>query len=154
MDTRFTILIAERNPRVRQLLGREFAADGFLVIPAENGTDLSGIIGREDTPDLLVLDDELPGLDPSRLAEQLGNRLPPLPFVVHSFSTECVDSGLVEAAADVVEKTGNIEKLRETVKRVLQTEYHGRFDSLQGRAADEEASNFGNPLGTMGTHER
>ena len=147
------ILIADRNRHVRQFLKREFVADGYLVVLAENGHDLSRIIGREDTLDLLILDDEILGLDESRIVEQLGNRIPPLPFIIHSFSTEGLDRSLVAAAAALVEKTGKIEQLKEAVKQVLRREYPCRFDPADRRPLDRDARNSRDPACTMGTRK-
>lgn len=124
----FKILIAARNPRIRQFLEREFLAAGYGVVLAENGCDLRRIISQEYALDLLILDDELPGLAESRLVDELANRIPCLPFILHSFSTENADPGLVEAAAVIVEKTGNIEGLVQAVRDVLRSTYPSRFD--------------------------
>ena len=154
MERRFTILIAERNPRIRRFLQRELIAVGYLVILAENGLDLARIIGREETLDLMILDDELSGLDLPRTVEQLSNRVPPLPFVIYSFSPETMDRSLLGTAAAAVEKTGNIDNLMEAVKGVLRGEHPCRFGASEGRHLKGDVRNFGDPASTMGTFKR
>ena len=120
MERRFTILVADRNRRIREFLMREITAEGYGVVLAEDNNDLLRIIRQDDTLDLLILDDELIVQDESRIVEQLGNRVPRLPLIVHSFSTECVEPSLTREAAALVEKKGNIGELKNAVDRVLQ----------------------------------
>ena len=147
------ILIADRNRHVRQFLKREFVADGYLVVLAENRYDLCRIINHEEVLDLLILDDEFLGPDESRMVEQLGSRIPPLPVILHSFSAETVDPSLVAAAAVLVEKTGNIEELKEAVRQVLRREYPCRSDPGDPRPSEQDAGNSGDPACTMGTRK-
>ncbi len=145
MEESFSILIAERNPRVRRFLRREFVADGFNVLVAENGSDLVRSIRLEESLDLLILDDELPGLDESRLVEHLSNRVPHVPFIIYSFSAECVCSSLVGTAADLVEKTGNIDGLRQAVYRVLGRGHADRLDPKERSGPETGGRNSGQP---------
>jgi DNA-binding NtrC family response regulator len=135
MEERFTILIADRNRRVRQFLMREFATDGYRVLLAEDKNDLLRIVGRDDTLDLLILDDEMLVPEESRIVEQLANRVPRLPFIVHSYSTECVEESLARGAAVLVEKKGNVGELKDAVGRVLHDEYPCRVDPAEMRPA-------------------
>lgn len=135
MERKFTILIADQNRRVRQFLGREFVSEGYRVLVAEDGHELSRIIEQNDGLDLLVLDDEILALKECRVHEQLENRIPPLPFVIHSFSPECVDSNLVGASAALVEKNANIEELKRAVRRVLSNRYPYRTNRAAARPA-------------------
>lgn len=98
------------------------------MLLAEDGNDLSQIIRRDNTLDLLILDDEILTLEGHRMVEQLGNRIPPLPFIIHSFSTECVDLSLARAAAASVKKDGNIEELKRLAEQVLRTDDRHRLD--------------------------
>ena len=122
----FTILIADRNRRVRQFLRREFGSEGYRVLLAENGNALSCMIREDDGLDLLILDDAMLALNDCRVPEQLENRVPPLPFILHSFSPESVASNLIGAAAALVEKSGDIEELKRTVRQVLSDQVQTR----------------------------
>ena len=135
MEERFTILIADRNRRVRQFLMREFASDGYRVLLAEDRNDLSRIVRRDDTLDLLILDDEMLVPEESRIVEQLENRIPHLPFIVHSHSTECVEESLARGAAALVEKKGNVGELKVAVGRVLHGRHPCRVDPAEMRPA-------------------
>lgn len=135
MEKRFTILVADRNRRIRQFLMRELAAEGYRVLLAEDRNDLLRIIRRDDTLDLLILDDDLLVPEESQIVEQLGNRIPPLPLIVHSYSRECVETSLAREAAALVEKKGNIGELKNAVDRVLHREHPSRFDPAGLRPA-------------------
>ena len=131
MERIFTILVADRNRRIRQFLMRELAAEGYRVLLAEDKNDLFRMIGRDDTLDLLILDDELLVPEESQIVEQLGNRIPRLPFIVHSHSKECVETSLAREAAALVQKKGNIGELKNAVDRVLHSEHPSRFDQIE-----------------------
>jgi DNA-binding response OmpR family regulator len=135
MVRRFTILIADRNRRVRQFLGREFVSAGYRVLVAGNGNELSGMIRQNDGLDLLILDEEILALNECGVLEQLENLIPPLPFIIHSFSPECLDSTLVGTAAALVKKEGDIEELKCAVRDVLSRPYPHRVNRVAERPA-------------------
>jgi DNA-binding response OmpR family regulator len=114
---------------------RELAEEGYRVLLAQDKDDLLQIIGRDDTLDLLVLDDEMLVPEESRIVEQLANRIPHVPLIVHSYSTECVEMGLAREAAVLVQKKGNIGELKNAVDRVLHNEYPCRVDPDELRPA-------------------
>jgi two-component system KDP operon response regulator KdpE len=57
-----TVLVADADPQVRGVLGRQLAAGGFSVLTARTAL-LALSVAAEDLPDLLVLDLDLPDLD-------------------------------------------------------------------------------------------
>ena len=128
MEIRFTILIADRNPRIRQFLKREFITDGYHVLLAKNRDELASLIWRDDTLDLLILDDEILTSDELRVVQRLSNRIPPLPFIIHGYSIGGLHPKLANAAGALVKKTGNLEELKGAVKQVLHNQYPRLFD--------------------------
>lgn len=115
----FDILIADRNPYIREFLKREMMAEGYQVRLAENGRQvLEGAYHLYDAPDLLILDPDLPDADKSHLLKQLQNRIPRLPVVIHTFAAHH-DPNILETDA-VVEKNGNsVESLKQVVSDIL-----------------------------------
>ena len=105
------------------------------MLLAEDKNDLLRTVRQDDTLDLLILDDEMLVPVESRIVEQLAGRVPHLPLIVHSYSTECVHQSLAREAAALVQKKGNIEELKNTVDRVLQSQYPSRFGSAELRPA-------------------
>ncbi len=134
MDIRFRILIADRNPRIRQFLKREFVSDGYHVLLARDSKEVASAIQRDNNLDLLVMDDEILTPDESQPLELLRNRIPPLPFIIHGYLIGDLRPKLASAAAALVKKTGNLEELKRAVKQVLHSEYPRMFDCAAASA--------------------
>ncbi len=127
MTDQFTILIAERNPHVRNFLQRELAAEGYRVDLASNGREVLRMLDTNKAPDLLILDLEIPHVSGVEILKQLQDREPSLPVVVHTFITNYADYPAVQKAAAFVEKTGNnIDKLKAVILDVLAKAYPRR----------------------------
>ncbi len=122
MSAPFTILIADRNSHVRMFLMRELMAEGYRVKLAATGANVLTMVYAREEIDLLILDPDLPGCEMDAMLKVLGDRIPPLPVVLHthrrSEEARCPehDGWLV-----VIEKTGDsVERIKETVGRMLQ----------------------------------
>ena len=121
MRDRFIIMIADRNRHVRELLRREFEADGYRVRLAKDGKQVWTVINSAEALDLLILDLEIPYVNGAEIIERLKDREPPVPVVIHTFFSEDVQSSAVEKASAFVEKTGNnIGHLKSVIEEVLQ----------------------------------
>ena len=132
MRDSFTILITDRNRHVRELLRREFEADGYRVRLAKDGRQVLTVISSDKPLDLLILDLEIPYVNGAEIIERLKDREPPVPVVIHTFFSGDVESPAVEKASALVEKTGdNIDHLRSVVEEVLQKFYPRQFAHLK-----------------------
>lgn len=56
------VLIADDDPLLRALLEHKLAADGHIVISAEDGGEVLGLVS-EHRPDLIVMDAMMPVMD-------------------------------------------------------------------------------------------
>ena len=120
MEKEFTILIADRNPHVRELLKREMMAEGYRVRLAKNGREVLGQVYHHEPLDLLILDLDLPDAGEVAILESIEDRIPTLPVVVHSFVSDYANQPAVLSAAVFVEKKGtSIEPLKKVVFEVL-----------------------------------
>lgn len=120
MKKEFNILIADRNPHVREFLKREMTADGYRVQLAENARQLFKWIHHNDHLDLLIIDPDLPDTDVSSLLFQLRGQFPLLPVVVHTLLTEKFDhSGSWSDFPFVEKQGGSIEFLKKLVVDIL-----------------------------------
>lgn len=115
---KYKVLIADDEPLAREKL-RDFIGDEFdfeLLAEASNGKEVLQQI-REQEPDLLFLDIEMPGIDGMQVAKQLtGSHLP---LVV--FTTAHANYAVDAYAANVVDyllKPFNRERFRHTLARV------------------------------------
>jgi CheY-like chemotaxis protein len=117
----FTILIADRNPNVRELLKRELVAEGYRVELARSGREVLGFIGdTSKTPDLVIVDPDLPDMGEFSILEVIRTRAPNLPVVVHTFLAEYINHPVVLSSAAVVEKDGrHVDRLKDVVGEVL-----------------------------------
>jgi CheY-like chemotaxis protein len=116
------ILIADRNPHVRELLRRELTAEGYQVRVARDGQELLNLINGADPPDLLVLDLEVPYLNELAVMARLRERLPSLPVIIHSLSPAYAEQPPPEAAA-FLEKEEDIDHLKAVIAEVLARHY-------------------------------
>ncbi|MBW2590579.1 MAG: response regulator [Deltaproteobacteria bacterium] len=117
----YNILIADRNPHVRELLRREMTLEGYQVQLAKTGREVINCVYNQDPLDLLILDPDLPDTDESFLLKKLGERIPPLPVVVHSFLSENSEQQDVLTTVTFVEKRGSsIDHLKKIVSEILE----------------------------------
>ena len=117
----YNILIADRNPHVRELLRREMMLEGYHVQLAKTGREVINYTLRQDSFDLLILDPDLPDTDESFLLKKLGERIPPLPVVVHAFLSEKSEQQDVLTTVIFVEKRGSsIDHLKKIVSEILE----------------------------------
>jgi DNA-binding response OmpR family regulator len=117
----FTILIADRNPNVRELLKRELVAEGYRVELARTGREVLSILDAPlEGPDLVIVDPDLPDMGEFSLLEVIRTRAPNLPVVVHTFLVEYINHPVVLSSAAVVEKDGrHVDRLKDVVGEVL-----------------------------------
>lgn len=116
----FTLLIADRNPHVREFLKRELGGQGYRVQLAESGKQLLRMVSGNQPVDLVILDPDLPDWEESGIAEKLRDRDPFLPVVIHGFWSDHVESFVDVRNASFVEKAGSsVERLQHVVREML-----------------------------------
>jgi CheY-like chemotaxis protein len=123
MGEGFTILVADRNRHVGDLLQRELQAEGYLVQFARDDREVLKLLGAIPSPHLLILDLEIPYAGGLAILEQLRRDYPWLPVVIHTFLTEHETHPDVVASAAFVEKGGDTERLKAVVRDVLNKHY-------------------------------
>jgi DNA-binding response OmpR family regulator len=126
MSEGFTILVADRNRHVGELLQRELQAEGYRVRVARDGREVLTLVNVESSPDLLILDLEIPYVGGLAILEQLRHKHPRLPVVIHTLLTEYETHPDISAAAAFLEKGGDTERLKAVVRAVLNRHYPER----------------------------
>ena len=121
-----TILIAEDDPIFRKLLQSRLQNWGYKVIAAENGTEAWELLQQSDTPDLLILDWMMPGIDGPELCRRIRQRNRDLYqyilLVTGKDGKQDVVKGLEAGADDYLTKPFDLGELRARVwtgKRIL-----------------------------------
>ena len=128
MKTDFTILIADRNPHVRDFLLREMKAEGYQVHLAKSGREVLDRVYQQGPLDLLILDPNLPDAGDLPLLEKLQARIPSLPIVLHTFLSGDEGVSHLFNLFVFVEKNGyNMDLLKEAVLATLRKAYPHRF---------------------------
>ncbi|MFC1489330.1 response regulator [Thermodesulfobacteriota bacterium] len=125
MKQEFNILIADKNPHVREFLKREMIADGYRVHLAQNAQQLLKWVYHHKHLDLLIIDPDFPDTDVSPLLRKLQEQFPFLPVVVHAFLVDDSGHSDILCAFPFVEKQGgSIEHLKKVVSNILHSFNH------------------------------
>jgi len=118
--TAVTILVADRNPHVRNFLRREMAADGYRVHLAEKAQEVVRALMEPPKVNLLVIDPDLTGAMDCHLADELRRHLPTLPVIVHGFFPVLCEWREKLHGATFIEKNANsVEQIKETIRNCL-----------------------------------
>ena len=95
-------------------------AEGYRVRMAKNGREVLEQVYQYKPLDLLILDLDLPDAGEMHILENIEDRIPTLPVVVHSFLSDYANQPAVLGTAVFVEKNGSsIESLKKVVFEVL-----------------------------------
>ena len=129
----FTILIADRNPRVRDFLQRELMAEGYQTKIAKDGREVLALSDADESCELVILDLDMPQVSGLRVLETIQQRRPSLPVIIHTFLTEYEHHPAVQRAAGFWEKRGNnIDGFKTMAMEVLKKFYPNRFSHELG----------------------
>jgi CheY-like chemotaxis protein len=117
--TESTILVIEDEANIRSLISQQLRWEGHVVIEAANG--LEGLISAEEnSPDLIILDMMMPGMNGLEFLSRMGQRSGgPVSVIVMSGSLdqqiakECMAAGVTEMLC----KPFRLEALKSAVKR-------------------------------------
>lgn len=124
---RYCLLIADRNPRIRKFLKREFTTAGYRVKLAESGDEFLKIVYGPYHLDLVIVDPDLPGTDLAMITRKLHDRVPPLPIVVHTLDRDLQAMMPQLSLSGWVEKAGgSVESLKSMVAGMLARRRHER----------------------------
>ncbi len=114
-----TILIADNDPDIREVLARMMKFQGFSVLQAEDGQEALGVIFESD-PDLILLDVYMPkqsGLDVLYRIRAEGMKTPVVVISGGSYATMVRDAKLL--GARFAAKPLRFEELDETIRELL-----------------------------------
>jgi DNA-binding NtrC family response regulator len=119
-----TILVADRNPRIRGLVERELRDAGYRVFAVDSVSQLRSWIAPERLPDLLILDPDLPGGGPVDHIWPLLRRYPRLPVVFHCLGTDIPGPMPRMAFTVIVEKSADsIDLLKRQIVLLLRKKH-------------------------------
>lgn len=114
------VLIVEDDPGILVSLKDEFESLGYAVFKAENGR--KGLaIARQESPDLIILDLMLPGMDGYEVCRELRNEGNRTPIIMLTAKNKEIDKvlGLELGADDYVTKPFSLRELMARVRALL-----------------------------------
>ncbi len=117
-----TILLIEDDETIRAALKRAFESDGYRVLAAADGTQLSSVL--DDAPlDLILLDVGLPWINGFELAEMMKShpdlKSIPMVFLSGRVGDDDVKRGFEVGADDYIKKPFDLEKVKRTVNTLI-----------------------------------
>jgi CheY-like chemotaxis protein len=116
-----TILVVDDSPVDRHLAGKLLEkAAGLTVVYAVDGRNALDLM-RDNTPDLVLTDMQMPGLDGLQLTGEIRTRYPGVPVILMTAhgSEELAVQALQQGASSYVPKRNLGQDLAETVENVL-----------------------------------
>lgn len=120
MKNEYVILVADRNPRIRNFLQRELRSEGHRVYTAESVDQLKQWFHRPSRLDALVIDPDMPGLGSKAHLSDLLSMRPKLAVIFHCLIK---DGFAVRAPGRVlafIEKSGqSVDLLKHQLRSIL-----------------------------------
>jgi DNA-binding NtrC family response regulator len=120
MQKEFNLLIVDRNPHIRNFLKREFQSAGYTVQLAKNSRELVDLIYGSTSIDLVIIDPDFPDASQMNLFKTIEDRVPALPFVIHSDLNNYIElTSHISKPAFVPKQGGSSETLKDVVWSLL-----------------------------------
>ena len=117
-----TILMVEDDETIRSALKRMFESEGYHVIAAADGTQLTQLLDDHNI-DMIILDVGLPWINGYELAELMKAHKDlknlPLIFISGRTGDDDMKRGFSVGADDFIRKPFDLEKVKKTVKTLM-----------------------------------
>jgi CheY-like chemotaxis protein len=114
-----TVLLVDDNKNIREFCRRELEKCGYRVLVAAHGLEALNLCDA-GSPDVVVLDVRMPGIDGLETNERLFSLYPDIPVILHTAHRGDLGIDLHKGhIRALVEKSDDIEALRETIIQVL-----------------------------------
>ena len=117
-----TIMVAEDETMVRNLVLKVLARDGYTVMSAESGEACLEILRTHDGPlDLLLSDVVMPGMNGKELYEEVRKLYPEVKVLLMSGYTQDIitDRGVLRDGTPFIQKPFTIAALASQVRAIL-----------------------------------
>jgi CheY-like chemotaxis protein len=125
------ILLVDDDPAVRRMLFRVLEAEDYRVVRAANGVEAVELAARE-SPDLTLLDLNLPSKDGWQTFERLTNEHPTMPVIIITARPNQLFPALASGVGALMEKPLDLPKMLRTIRDLLDEPAHVRSDRAAG----------------------
>ncbi len=112
------VLIVEDDANQRLLYEEELREEGYEIHSAGDGRAALRI-AHENTPDIVILDINMPGLDGLDTLSQLLETNPSLPVIINTAYPGYQDSFTTWSADAYIVKSSDLSELKATIKKLL-----------------------------------
>lgn len=129
------ILLVDDDPTVRDSLNDVLLAEGYLVIPAENGQVALDLAARSSV-DLVLLDLNMPVKNGWDTFEQLTREHPLIPIIIATARPNQLFTALNAGVGALLEKPMDIPTLLRMIERLLAESAGQRLARLAGQKAE------------------
>jgi CheY-like chemotaxis protein len=113
-----TVLVADDELSIRKLYQRELADEGYSLVFASNAQEAIQK-AKEATPDLVIMDISMPGMDGIEAMGRMLDDRNELPVVINTAYSTYKDSFLSWPAEAYVTKSSDLTELKDTVRKIL-----------------------------------
>jgi len=129
------ILLVDDDPTVRDSLKDVLLAEGYLIIPAEDGQQALDLANKSAV-DLVLLDLNMPIKNGWDTFEQLTREHPCIPVIIVTARPNQLFTALGAGAGALMEKPMDIQTLLRTVANLLAETAEQRLARLAGKRAE------------------
>ena len=129
-----TILLADDDPAIRQILYRLLVDEGYHVITAANGEEAIELVVMAEI-DLLLLDLNMPVKDGWTAFEQISTNYPSLPVILITARPNQLFPAIASGAGALLEKPLDFTQLFLTIHNLLEEPISVRLARAIGRPA-------------------
>lgn len=128
-----SILLVDDDAGVRSALEELLHSEGMRVVTAGDGSEAARLFAAW-TPDLLIVDLRLPGLDGWRVFDQLERRRPFIPCIIITGRRDQAQHATFAGVDALMEKPLNLPLLLETIRSLLHEPYRDRVARISRRS--------------------
>ena len=112
------VLVVEDDTNQRELYVDELESEGYQVLTAATGRDALNV-ARENAPDIIVLDINMPGMDGLDTLSHLLEVNRRTPVIINTAYASYQDSFTSWSADAYVVKSSDLGELKATIKKLL-----------------------------------
>jgi len=113
-----TILVADDEESIRNLLEEELKDEGYRVITVSNARDALKMVETEQL-DLVILDIRMPGMDGLEALPRILGMKEGLPVILNTAYSQYKESFMSWAADAYVVKSSDLTELKQKIKELI-----------------------------------